>query len=391
MTCISITRRGALGMAAAALAAPAVRAEAAPLRIGVIGEFSGVFADYGQQSKRAIALYQKLHGDSVAGRKVEIVFRDTGGANPEVARRAAQELVTQSKVAFLAGFGLTPNALAAAPIATESKTPMVVMNAAATSIVPTKSPYIVRISLTQSETAIPLATWAAKNGIGSVFTIVADYAPGIDSEKYFTGALTANGGKIAGSVRAPMANPEYAPYIQRAADAKPDAILLISPSGDQGLQFLKAFHERGLQKQIKVLSTGELTDEIILDALGDEAIGLITAMHYSMAHPSPVNKDYVAAWQKEYGPKSRTNWYSTGSWDGMGAMYAAIAAQQGDVNGDKALDFLKGYKVESPRGPISIDANRDIVQNIYIRRVERVGDMLQNVEFQTFEGVSNKL
>src|SRR5690606_31160469 len=245
-------------------------------RVGVIGEFSGAYAMYGQQSRRAIELFMKEHGDKVGSTRVEVVYRDTTGLNPEVSRRAAQELVTREHVQFLAGFGLTPNAMAVAPVATQAKTPMVVMNAGATVFVPTRSPYIVRVSLSQQQVAEPLAKWAAGQGIKSVYAIVPDYAPGIDVEKYFREAFEAAGGKVVGSVKTPLSGVDYPPYLQRVEAAKPDAILFMSPSGDQGLQFLKAYRGRGMEKSIKLLSTGELTDEIVLDSLGDNALGLIT-------------------------------------------------------------------------------------------------------------------
>lgn len=355
------------------------------VRVGVIGEFSGAFAAYGQQSRRAIELFMKEHGDKVGSTRVEVVYRDTTGLNPEVSRRAAQELVTREHVQFLAGFGLTPNALAVAPVATQTKTPMIVMNAAATVFVPTRSPYIVRVSLSQQQLAVPLAQWAAKQGIKSVYAIVPDYAPGIDVEKYFAQAFEAAGGKMAGSVKTPLGGVEYAPYLQRAAAAEPDAIFFMSPSGDQGLQFLKAYRGRGMD--VKLLSTGELTDEIVLDSLGDDAIGLITSMHYSAAHDSEANRKYVKAWQAAYGQAELPNWYATGAWDGMAAIYYAIEKLGGKIDGDKAIEALKTFKSESPRGPISIDQNRDIVQNIYIRRVEKVDGRLANVEFETMPKV----
>jgi len=379
----------ALGAAALCLAAGQHHARAAEpvVKVGVIGEFSGAYAIYGQQSRRAIELYMKQHGDKAGAARVQVVYRDTTGLNPEVSRRAAQELVTRDKVQFLAGFGLTPNALAVAPVATKTRTPMIIMNAAATVFVPTRSPYIVRLSVSQQQVAQPLAKWAAANGIKKVYAIVPDYAPGIDTEKYFSQAFQAQGGQMVGSVKTPLGGVEYAPYLQRAASARPDAILFMSPSGDQGLQFLKAFKERGMDKDMKVLSTGELTDEVVLDSLGDDALGLITGMHYSAAHDSPENKAYVQAWQQAYGEKALPNWYATGAWDGMAAIYGVVEKLGGKVDGDKAVELLKQFKSESPRGPISVDENRDIVQNIYIRRVEKRDGRLANVEFETMPAV----
>jgi len=386
--------RRRFGAALAALAAGAFLAGgSAPswaedvVRVGVIGEFSGAFAIYGQQSRRAIELFMKEHGDKAGSTRVEVVYRDTTGLNPEVSRRAAQELVTREHVQFLAGFGLTPNALAVAPVATQTKTPMIVMNAAATVFVPTRSPYIVRVSLSQQQVAEPLAKWAAQQGIKSVYAIVPDYAPGIGVEKYFSRAFEAVGGKMVGSVKTPLGGVEYAPYLQRAAAAEPDAIFFMSPSGDQGLQFLKAFRGRGMEKDIKLLSTGELTDEVVLDSLGDDAVGLITSMHYSVAHDSDENRKYVKAWKAAYGENEQPNWYATGAWDGMAAIYYTIEKLGGKIDGDKAIEALKSFKSESPRGPISIDQNRDIVQNMYIRRVEKVDGKLVNVEFETIPNV----
>ena len=241
----------------------------APLKIGVVAPFSGAFADYGKQMEAGMRAWLKLHGESVAGRKVEIIARDTTGPNPEIAKRLAQELVTRDKVDFLAGFGFTPEALAAAPVATESKTPMVVMNAAS-SVVTTRSPYIVRFSMTLPQVSAPMATWAARNGIKKVYTLVADYAPGLDSESAFKAEFTKHGGQVVDSVRVPLRNPDFAPYVQRIKDAKPEAVFVFLPSGEPGVAFMKAFAERGLKEAgIRVIATGDLTDDDVLQSMGE--------------------------------------------------------------------------------------------------------------------------
>lgn len=361
-----------------------------PIRIGVITEMSGAFADYGRQVQTAINAFTKTRGDTVAGRKVEVIYRDTAGPNPEVARRAAQELVSVEKVDFLAGFGLSPNAMGAAPIATASKTPMIIMNAAATSGIVLRSPYIVRASFTLPQVTAPLATWAAQNGIKSVYTLVSDYGPGLDAEKAFVKAFEAAGGTILGSVRAPMANPEFGPYLQRASDAKPEAIFAFVPSGDTGVQLLKSYADRGLEKSgIRLITTGDITDDVFLDRIGDVALGLTTSHHYSMAHDSPENQAFIQAYQKEYGPDARVNFYMAATWDGMGMMYDIAEKLNGDIDGEKAVALAQSMKINSPRGPISFDENRDVVQNVYIRRVEKRDGKLYNVEFATIPNVQD--
>jgi branched-chain amino acid transport system substrate-binding protein len=380
----------ALFVAGLLLGAAGAHAQQPPLRIGVITEMSGPFADYGRQVKSAIDLFLKEKGDTVAGRKVEVLYRDTTGASPENSRRHAQELIVRDKVDFIAGFGLSPNALGAAPIVTEAKKPMIIMNAAATSSIVTRSPYIVRMSFTLPQVTAPLAEWAAKNGIKNVYTIVSDYGPGLDAEKAFVKAFEAGGGKIAGTVRAPLANPEFGPYLQRAKDAKPEAIFCFVPSGDIGVQFIKTYAERGLAKDgIKLITTGDLTDDVFLEQIGDISLGLITSHHYSMAHDSPENKAFVDAYRRAYGPNARTNFYMVGTWDGMGAIYETAKRLNGNIDGDKAVEILKSLKIDSPRGPISFDENRDVVQNVYIRRVEKKDGKLYNVEFATIPAVKD--
>jgi len=355
------------------------------VKLGMVAEFSGPFAQYGQQILGGMNAYMKLHGDSVAGKKIEIVQKDTTGPSPDVAKRLAQELVTRDNVDILVGFGLTPNALAVAPVATEAKKLMVIMNAA-TSIITTKSPYIVRVSMTLPQVTQPMAVWAAKNGVRKVYTVVADYGPGLDSEKAFTDAFKAAGGEIVGSVHTPLQNPDFAPFIQRVKDAKPEAVFLFLPAGEQGIAFMKGYEERGLkQAGIKLIATGDITDDGVLEVMGNPTVGLITSFHYSAAHDSPENKAFVKAYVDANGGKLRPNFMAAAGYDGMAAIYEALKKTNGSTDGDKLIAAMKGMKLMSPRGPIMIDPDtRDIVQTVYIRKVEKTPGGLYNVEFDKF-------
>ena len=365
----------AAGLSAASWAADAVK-------IGLVLPMTGPFAAYGKQIEHGVRLYLATYGDTYGGRKVELIIKDDSpGTAGDVSKRLAQELVVKDKVDILAGFGLTPSAFAVAPVATEAKKAMVVMNAA-TSAVTTKSNYIVRTSMTLPQNSAPIAMWAAKNGIKKAFTLVADYGPGQDAETQFKKSFSAAGGEIVGDVRSPVQNPDFAPFLQKIKDAKPDAVFIFLPPGAQTIAFMKGYKERGLDSAgIKLISTGDLPDEDILDALGDAALGLVTSFHYSEAHKSPENKAYTEAYYKAY-PKDRPNFMSVGGYDGMHLIAEVLKKTNGNTDGDKFVEAARGLKWVSPRGPISIDAaTRDIVQNIYIRRVEKVGGKLQNVEF----------
>ena len=369
---------------------PWAAAAAEPLKIGLVAPYSGPQASYGRQMEAGMKAWLKIHGDTLAGRKVQILARDNAGPNPENAKRLSQELVTRDKVDFLAGYGFTPDAMAAAPVATEAKVPMVVMNAAS-SVVTTKSPYIVRLSMTLPQVSAPMGTWAAKHGIKKVYTLVSDYAPGLDSEAAFKKAFEAGGGQVVDSVRVPLRNPEFAPYVQRIKDARPEAVFMFVPSGEQGVAFMKAFEERGLAKAgIKVIATGDLTDDEVLNSMGDPTLGVITSHHYSAAHDSPENKAFLAAFKEVGGNLARPNFFAIGGYDGMAAIAEVTKKLNGKIDGDKAMEAFKTLKLQSPRGPIAIDpATRDIVQTVYIRRVEKKGNDYWNVEFDKFPDVKD--
>ncbi len=374
--------------AAAALGLSATCAFAADsVKIGFILPMTGQQQSTGKQEAAAIKLYQAQHGDTVAGKKVEVIIKDDG-AVPDNTKRIAQELIVNEKVNFVAGFGVTPTALAVAPLATEAKVPEVV-TAAGTSIITLKSPYIVRTSYTLPQSTVPMADWAAQNGIKKVVSIVSDYGPGLDSEKAFKTEFTAKGGEVIDAIRVPLASPDFAPFLQKAADAKPDAIFVFVPSG-QGGTFVKQFVERGLDKAgIKIIGPGDVMDDDLINGMGDAVIGTVTAHLYSADHDSAMNKDFVAAFKKANGGM-RPNFMAVSAYDGMHLMYAAVEKAGGKTDGDSLLAAMKGMSWESPRGPVSIDPEtRDIVQNIYIRKVEKKNGELYNVEFATFPAVKD--
>jgi branched-chain amino acid transport system substrate-binding protein len=377
-----------IGLAAAALLVATAGARAqSTVKIGAILPMTGPQQSTGVQISAAIRLYLAQHGDTVAGRKIEVVYRDSG-ALAENAKRLAQELIVNDKVNLLAGFGVTPTALAVAPLATEAKVPEVVM-AAGTSIITERSPFIVRTSFTLPQSSVIMARWALMNGIRKVVSLVSDYAPGIDSENAFKQAFISGGGAIPEFIRVPLANPDFAPFLQRARDHKPDAVFIFVPSG-QGAIFVKQFLERGLDKAgIKIIGPGDVTDDDVLNRMGDPVIGTVTAHIYSAAHPSQMNKDYVAAFRKANN-NMRPNFMSVGGYDGMHLIYEALKRTGGNTGGDALVAAMKGMAWESPRGPISIDPEtRDIIQNVYMRRVEKVDGELYNVEFETFNAVKD--
>jgi branched-chain amino acid transport system substrate-binding protein len=376
----------ALALGAAVAVSPV---QAKDLKIGLVLSVSGPFAPYAKQISHGVDLYIAEHGDTVAGRKVQVIIKDDTGMAPAVAKRQAQELLTKDKVDILAGFDLTPNAFSVAPLATEAKVPMVVMNAA-TSSVTEKSSNIVRVSMTLPQSSWAMAEWAYKNGVRKVYTLVADYGPGHDAEKQFQKTFTSLGGQIVGEVRTPVNTPDYSPFLQRIKDAKPDAVFLFVPNGEQGVALAKGFKERGLdQAGIKELATGDVTDEDVINAMGDAALGMITSFHYSAAHDSPENKAFVAAYHKAY-PNDRPNFVAVAGYDGMHMIYQALEQTKGDAGVDAFMKAVKGMKWMSPRGPVEIDPQtRDIIQNVYIRKVERVDGVLQNVEFDKIEAVKD--
>ena len=357
------------------------------VKIGLILPMTGPFASTGRQVEAAARLYMAQHGTTVAGKKIELIVKDDTNV-ADMTKRLAQELVVNDKVAVLAGFGLTPLALSTAPIATQAKVPMVVM-AAATAMITEQSPYIVRSGFTLPQVTLGIGKWAPQNGIKRVVTLVSDYGPGIDAQNSFKKVFTESGGEVVQELRVPVRNPDFAPFLQRVRDAKPDAVFVFVPSG-VGSVFMKQFAERGLDKAgIKLIGTGDVTDDDILNDMGNVALGVVTSMHYSAALDNPANKSYVAGMAKANNGL-RPNFHSVGGYDGMHLIYKALEATKGDTNGDKLVAAMKGLKWDSPRGPVMLDPEtREMVQNVYITKVERVNGGLYNVPFDKIGAVKD--
>ncbi len=368
--------------AAAPLAAAfgAAKAQGTPFKVGLITPLSGPFTSTGKQMEAGVRLWMALNGTTVAGRKIELIVKDDTGT-PDVTKRIAQELVVNDKVDVLAGFGLTPLALAAAPIATQSKTAMVNM-LAATSAVIDASPYMVRVSLTLPQITLGIAEWAPRNKIRRVVTLVSDYGPGHDAERTFVDRFRLNGGQILESIRAPLRNPDFAPFLQKVRDLSPDALFVFVPAG-VGTAVMKQFAERGLDKAgIRLIGTGDVVDDDILNNMGDVALGVVTSYHYSAAHPSAVNKKFVDDFKKA-NKGMRPNFVAVHGYDGMRVIYEALKKTGGKGGGEALVEGMKGQIFESPRGQVLIDAKtRDVVQSVYVRKVERVNGELYNVEFE---------
>jgi branched-chain amino acid transport system substrate-binding protein len=359
------------------------------IKIGMINVLSGQFADAGAQLDNGVKTYMKQYGDTVAGKKIEIIRRDVGGVAPDVAKRFAQELVVREKVDILAGFLLTPNALAAGDVSAEAKKFMVVMNAA-TSIIITKSPYMIRTSVTLPQVMETFGTWAAtKGGLKQSYTMVTDYGPGHDSEAAFQSAFKAAGGTIVGAVRFPVANPDFSAFVQRAKDLAPESIYIFIPGGAQPAALGKALAERGIDKnKTKILGSGETTAEQALKSMGDAGLGIITAWHYDYKSDNRLNREFVKVFNEMHG--RNPDFFSIGGYDGMHAIYETLKKTKGNTDGEAMIAAAKGLKWESPRGPMSIDPDtRDVVQTIYIPPVQKVGDEFVNVPFDKIENVKD--
>ena len=377
--------------AVAAIAGVALGASSAlaqdTIKVGIVQSLTGQLTAVGKQIMGGVNLYVQQHGNTVAGKKIELIVKDDTTV-PDVSRRLAQELIVNDKVHFL-GTGITPASFAIAPLATQAKVPAVVM-VSGTSSVTERSPYVVRTSFTLGQQSGIIAEWAHKNGSKKVVIVQSDWAPGAEATQVFTDTFTKAGGQIVETLKVPLANPDFSPFLQRARDANPDTLFVFIPAGQAGL-FVKQFIDRGLDKAgIKLIGPGDVTDDDDLPRMGDGIIGTVTAGHYSALHPSAVNKKYVEEFKKLNG--MRPNFISVGGYDGMHLIYEALKKTGGKTEGDALIAAMKGMKWESPRGPISIDPEtRDIVQNVYVRKVEKVDGELYNVEFATFEAVKDPI
>jgi branched-chain amino acid transport system substrate-binding protein len=377
-----------LALAAAAFLAGGTLARAQDtVKIGVLLPMSGPFQSTGFEAEAGLRLFLQQHGDSVAGKHVAIVLKDDGSV-PDNAKRLAQELIVNGKVQMLFGFGLTPIAFAVAPLATEAKIPMLVIVASTSSVVD-RSPYIVRTIQTIPQIANIVGDWSAKNGIRNAVSLVSDYAPGHDAEQWFAKALERGGGKVVEDLEVPLASPDFSPSLQRARDSSPDAIFALMPVG-VGAIFAKQFAERGLDKSgIRIVSMSDVVDDDVLNGMGDAVVGVISGGPYSVAHDSPSNRAFVSAF-KAANDGRRPNILAVAAYDGMDLIYRALQATGGSTDGDAVIAAMRGMEWESPRGPVRIDpATRDIVQNIYMRKVERRDGELFNIEFETFPAVKD--
>jgi len=374
--------------ALALLAMPGTVLAQGTIKIGVIMPYSGQFADLATQMDNGIKLYMKQKGDTVAGKKIEIIRKDSGGVAPDVATRLAQELVTRDNVDILAGNLLSPNAIAISKVSVEAKKFMVIMNAATTVII-TMSPYSVRTSMTLPSVGATAGAWAYKSGVRKAYTMVSDFAPGKDAEVSFTEAFTKAGGQIVGSVRMPVANPDFSAFVQRAKDLSPESIFIFVPAGAQPAALGKAFAERGIDaKKIKIIGTGEVGDEKSLQGMGDAGLGIITVWHYDFNDDNKLNKEFVAAYNAEF--KRNPDFGSVGGYDGMHVIYEALKKAGGNTDGAVLAKAAAGLKIDSPRGTLQIDAEtRDVVQTISIREVRKVGDALRNVVIDKVENVKD--
>jgi branched-chain amino acid transport system substrate-binding protein len=375
-----------ISVAAAALVASAGAAGAQDvLKLGLVQSMTGALNTTGKAVVNGALLYLKQHGDMVAGRKIQVIIKDDA-TTPDAAKRLTQELIVNDKVAIL-GAGMTPSALAMAPLVTEAKTPTVVMLAGA-SIVVERSPYMVRTSYTLGQSSEAIADWAVKNGARRIVTLVSDWAPGLEAEAAFKEQAIKGGAHIVESMRLPLMSPDFAPFLQRARDHNPDTLFVWFPGAEAAI-FAKQFAERGMDKSgIRIVGPGDLTDEDELPGMTDAVLGIVTAYHYSAVHDSPTNKSFVADFEKAYG--KRPNPVAVSGYDGMHLIFEALKKTGGKADGDALVAAMKGLKWESPRGPIEIDPRtRDVVHNEYIRRVERVNGQLSNVEFETYPMVKD--
>ncbi len=372
-------------LAGAVAALPMAGALAQTVKVGIVNTYSGQNASMGDQIDKGMQLYMKLHEtDLPPGVKVELIRRDDTGPNPEVAKRLATELITRDHVQFLAGEVWTPNAMAIGTLTAQAKVPFMIMNAGTSSIT-TTSPYVARVSFTLWQSCLPLGEWAAKHDLKKAYVLVSDFGPGLDAQEAFTKGFTANGGQIVEAVRMPLSTQDFVPFLQKAKDAKPDAVFVFVPGGKQATALMKGFGDVGLkQAGVKLIGPGDLTTDEELQSMGDPAIGVITMHHYSAASTRPENAAFVKAWKAAYGQDSIPGFPAVGGYDGMAAIYHAIIEQKGKVDADKSMALLKGWKFNSPRGPIMIDPDtRDIVQNEYVREVKKNNGLLENVEFDT--------
>ena len=363
----------------------AIPASADVVKVGLIASYTGAFATWGTQFQQGVEAYQALHGKTVKGpdgkeHEIQFVYRDAASQGPDKAKQLAEELVLHDHVKFICGLELSPYAMALADLSKEAKVPVIIMNAATSSIT-RMSPYFLRVSMTIPQLVSPMGPWAVAHGIKRVYVIVSDYAPGYDAQEYFTKTFKAAGGEIVGSARTPQQETNYSAYMERVLQAKPDALYMFQPAGSPSVAFVKAYVERGLKAAgIKLLGGGE-TQELFLPNFTDDIIGTVTSMHYTESNTNPANLELQAQLKKMFGDKAIPDIASVAAWDGTMLIQQAVAALGADADGLKYIDFMKGKKFDSPRGSVEIDpVERDVIQNVYIRKVEKRDGKLVNVD-----------
>jgi branched-chain amino acid transport system substrate-binding protein len=362
------------------------------VKIGLINSYTGFVAQAADQGQKGSDLYFKEHEkDLPPGVKIELLKRDDT-SNPDVGKRLAQELITRDRVQLLTGIVLSPVATAVAPLTAEAKVPLVIAYAAAGVNIPRLSPYVVRITFTLWQQSYPMGKWAAEQGWKTGYTAVTDFIAGHDAENAFTKAFTDAGGKILGADRFPPANPDFTPFVHRIKDAKPNVAFIFVPAQTQATAMMRAISDLGLREAgINIAAPQDLLPDEELPNMGDLPLGLITAGTYSVAGKRPANEAFLAAWKREYGDKAIPDFFSVDGWDGMAMIFDLVKQTKGKFTADEAMAFFSHWKnPNSPRGPIEIDpATRDIVQNVYIRRVEKVDGKLANVEIATIPSVKD--
>jgi branched-chain amino acid transport system substrate-binding protein len=376
-------RKRLIGLyAASALLALTGAAAAETVKVGVLGVFSGGFARWGEQFQQAIAVYQKQHGDTVNGHKIEVVYRDVGGPDPAKSRQLTEELILREKVQFLGGFAFTPNALSIAQLVTEAKIPTVIFNAA-TAVVTRRSPMFVRVSFTLPQDTVPLAAWAPKNGIKRVVSVVSDYAPGHDGEAAFIRVFKENGGEILDAVRIPLSTTDFAPFFERILQQKPDAIFLFGPGGAASVGMINTWASRLKPAGIQLTTTNE-TQEIDLPKIGKASLDAIGSSHYTETIDNPLNKRLRADLEAMFGKDRIPDTATVSAYDGIHMIYQTVAKLGPRPNPEEAVKFMASMKFDSPRGPVEMDPKtRDIIQNVYLRRVVERNGRLENQNFAT--------
>ncbi|MDH3690465.1 MAG: ABC transporter substrate-binding protein [Gammaproteobacteria bacterium] len=361
------------------LALPGLAA-AETVKIGVVLTYSGGAAQFGQQIDRGMNLYIKQHGDELGDHQIELIKRDSKRPGGDIAKTAVQELITREKVDILTGFVFSPNAIASAPLVTQGKVPMIIMNAG-TAWIPNLSPYIARVSFTMWQSGYPMGTYAMeKLGCESSASGYTDYPPGKDSVAAFKTGFEAAGGKLIDEIPmgGPREVPDFTPFFQRVKDAKPDCFYVFVPAGNHASAVVKTFADLGMAEAgIRLIGPGDITQDTKLQGMGDNAVGIVTMHHYSAEYDTPENKAFVDAWKAEYGADTTPDFMGVAGWDGMAAIFHVIKTLDGKIDAEGAMDALKGWTFDSPRGPIMIDPDtRDIVHDVNVHEIVKVGDRL---------------